>query len=54
MTVTGVIDFVFQRTKTAIREAWALGTEFGKAEIPLPTGNSFSEGVNTQLLAKIL
>lgn len=53
-TVMGVIDFDFQRAKIAIREAWTFGTEFGKAEIPLPIGNSSPEGVSPLLLAKIL
>lgn len=53
-TVRGVIDFDLQRIGISSREAWALGTEFGKAEIPLPTENSSPEGVSPQLLAKIL
>lgn len=52
--VRGVINFDLQRIKTAIREAWAFGTEFGKAEIPLPIGNSSPEGVSPPLLAKVL
>lgn len=53
-TVRGVIDFDLQRTKPAIREAWAFGTEFGKVEIPVPMGNNSPEGVSPPLLAKIL
>ena len=52
-TVRGAIDFDLQRLRTAVREAWARGTEFGKAEIPLPTGNSSPESVSPQPLAKI-
>lgn len=53
--IRGVILFDLQRTTTAISEAWALGTEFAKAETPPLMGVTFHpESVSLQLLAKIL